>query len=392
MHGAEYVIVLHLAYDHQSVRMLATALRELPEIENYWWLHPNERIEEPMQDWPGLLATHEEVNMRLREGVNAVVVHRLKPDMFPWIESIGPEVPIVWATWGDDYYRTFPELSKNLFLPKTAVVNALLLKFSIGLKRLMGRAQLNREIKRFSQVITRIDAVSTLLEQDAYFLPFLPPPPMKTYPTWYNQLPERLPSTYVTQQPRRVLIGTSAGNTGNQPDLLWNLWRSVGRNGVKASGNLGYGGVRFKYAVHFMGKCLFGSNWTSQTSRMSLEVYLDWIQSHSVLMIYNIRTQGTGSIVIGLWSGMRICIREECHFSRFMQTTGFVFTKLAGNYIAEEALEPLGETDRLHNRQLVQQVFGKPGVQAAFLKFVTDVRLGQLPNRQRPSSFDKSRP
>ena len=49
---------------------------------------------------------------------DAVVVHKMRHPTPKWLLTI-PEGPfILWASWGEDYFRVFPALSKGIYLPK----------------------------------------------------------------------------------------------------------------------------------------------------------------------------------------------------------------------------------------------------------------------------------
>jgi hypothetical protein len=377
MPGKDQTTIVHLTYDHQSTRFLCEIIGGLDGVENVWWIAPDERIGELEGHYKGRLEETEALKKVLSKTADAVVIHRLKPSMSQWFRYIPDHVPVVWATWGDDYYRKIPALSRQLFLPLTKLSNALLLKYSVALGLFMQRWS---NFSAFDAAVARVDAVSTLLRDDAPFLPHLKGPKMKVFPSWYNQIPEGLEDLWASKN-GKILVGTSASNTGNQVDLMWCLYRSKLVPEVRLTGNLGYGSIRYKYWVQMLGKLLFGQRWTGQLTRIPIEQYLPWLRSHSVLMMYNVRTQGTGTVVLALWFGLRVCLRFDCPFAQFLVHQGFAVTLLSSQTLNQQDLLPLQDSKRLRNRHRVTEVFGSQGVQSSYLNFVEEVRNGRVTRR-----------
>lgn len=381
MPGKEQVTIVHLAYDHQSTRFLSEIVGGVDGAENIWWIAPDERIGELDGYYKGRLEDANALKSALSNAADAVVIHRLKPSTTQWLQYIPDHVPVVWATWGDDYYRKIPALSRQLFLPLTKLSNAVLFKYSVALGLFLQRLS---NFSAFDSAVARVDAVSTLLRDDAPLLPHLKGAKMKVFPSWYNQIPEGLEESWASTK-KKILVGTSASNTGNQVDLLWCLYRSKLPKEFRLTGNLGYGSIRYKYGVQILGKMLFGTRWTGQLTRIPIDDYLPWLRSHSVLMLYNVRTQGTGTVVLALWFGLRVCLRSDSHFAQFLAHQGFIITMLGGQPLSHQEILPLSDSDRLKNRNRVTEVFGSRGVQSAYISFLEEVRFERIPRRNATS-------
>ena len=130
---------------------------------------------------------------------DAVFIHRLKGENLNWLERIPPHLPVIWASWGDDYYRVLNALNRSLFLPRTAALNALLGKMSITVQRI-GNAFGGAE-KRFVSACQRVDAVSTLMREEAPFFGVFATPLPKTYPSLYNPTPPESDLQWCTEDP-----------------------------------------------------------------------------------------------------------------------------------------------------------------------------------------------
>ena len=164
MSGADLRIV-HLAFDHASVRALHALLQQDERASHWWWIEPLSTLQGKPYEWHNALRT-DEVLAKLTEA-DAVVIHRLKGANLDWIQRVPDDVPVVWASWGDDYYRVLRSLNRSPFLPWTAALNAALGKMSITVQRL-GSAFGGAE-KRFTQACHRVDAVSTLFPYTTLF-------------------------------------------------------------------------------------------------------------------------------------------------------------------------------------------------------------------------------
>ena len=153
------ICIVHLAFDHASVRTLNALLHSESQSEHWWWINPNETIQDGKFAWHNAL-TSDEVSEKLSVA-DAVFIHRLKGKNLNWLERIPPHLLVIWASWGDDYYRILNALNRSLFLPRTAALNALLGKMSITAQRI-GNVFAGAE-KRFVSACQRVDAVSTLM-------------------------------------------------------------------------------------------------------------------------------------------------------------------------------------------------------------------------------------
>ena len=89
MSGADLRIV-HLAFDHASVRALHALLQQDERASHWWWIEPHSTLQGKPHEWHNALRT-DEVPAKLAEA-DAVVIHRLKGANLDWIQRIPDNV------------------------------------------------------------------------------------------------------------------------------------------------------------------------------------------------------------------------------------------------------------------------------------------------------------
>ena len=370
------ICIVHLAFDHASVRALNALLQSESQSEHWWWVNTSETLKDGTFAWHNTL-TSDEVSEKLSVA-DAVFIHRLKGENLKWLERIPPHLPVIWASWGDDYYRVLNALNRSLFLPRTAALNALLGKMSITAQRIgnvFGGAE-----KRFVSACQRVDAVSTLMREEAPFFGVFATPIPQTYPSLYNPTPPESDLQWCTEDPGRVLIGTNASNTSNHFDVIVQLRKAKPPAFARFGAGLSYGSPRYAKSIDFLGRALL-SNWHAQFEHLPRQAYSEWLRTHSVLVMNNIRTQGTGVVVMALWYGLRIVVRSDAHFTPFLEQQGFVFDCIPPQGWDNSLYHPLNEEDRFHNRNAAAKVFGKSQQLNSIHALVSDLKTGQLKRR-----------
>lgn len=370
--------VLHLAHDHLSVRMLHDLLDEEDGWEQHWWLDPDYQIAHAKHHWKGALPDRRAVEACLASPLDLIILHRLKGGVLEWVPKLPEGVPVIWASWGDDYYRHLNDLNRSLFLPRTRVLNAFLGKFSVTWIRMKNFWKGNRD--PFHQALGRMNGVTAFLGENAPFLSHLPAE-TRVYRSLYNQLPSALAPEWCTTTPGRVLLGTSGLNSGNHADLIHALRRSPRPVGVQYTAALSYGCPRYRWSIDQLGRWQLNASrekWSPQWEHLSPEDYAVWLRQFSSLILYNISIQSTGVVVLALHAGLHVWMRADAHFTAYFQSQGFKVGVLAANEIPLAVYVPLTPLEREHNRQRVQGLFGKDAILAAFRNIAEDAQSGRL--------------
>lgn len=371
--------ILHLAHDHVSVRRLRQQLSERTNEDHQWVMAGETKRSVEPGKWS--LGRNEDLPKQvLEQRWDAIVVHRMRSPTPKWLLSMPAGPTVVWATWGDDYYRVFPALSRGIYLPVTRVLLGVIGKFSVSLLWAL-QAVRNAVIPSRWMVsyrdfelaaMGRVDGVANMFEADFIALPYLPNRPQYFYPSWYNAVPEEVPVIEASKDPSGpILLGSSAATTGNQLDFLWERRSLIRASGRSVRMVLAYGSSRYAKALQVLGKVLLRGQIEWLQHRLSLGEYYRYLAQCPVVVHNQIRNQNTGNIVLSFLMGQRVLLRSDSQLYRLYSEMGFVVGDAAANGLD---LSPLNDADRRHNRELVLRLFGDEAVNKRFDAFINDVR------------------
>lgn len=369
--------ILHLAHDHVSVRRLRAQLSGREGEHHLWVMCSGKEGGEHVR----VLSAASDLPDDVRLGPwDAVVVHRMRQPTPRWVLSI-PEGPLfVWATWGDDYYRVFPALSRGIYLPKTRLLLGALGKFSVTL---LGFAQtVRRLVLPKDWMVTprdwelkamgRMQGIANLFESNFVALPYLEHRPDHFYSSWYNAVPAEVPPLIASQDPQGpILLGSSATTSGNHLDFLWNHSRVIRDSGRTLRMILAYGSGRYARALRWLGGYRLGRQLEWLDERLPLPEYIQYLAECPVVVHNQVRNQNTGNAVLSFLLGHRVLMRSETYMHHYFSSMGF---RIGDASAADPDLSPLGEEDRRVNRELAMRHFGHEAVVARFDAFIADVK------------------
>lgn len=370
--------LLHLAHRHASVDRLRQQL-DAREGEAHTWVFVGRSGDDGPGAWS--LDASESLPAEIVEAEwDAIVVHRMRSPTPGWLLSM-PEGPfLVWASWGDDYFRVFPALSRGIHLPKSRLLLGSLGKFSVPLLALLQSVRgvlfprdwivtpRDRELRAMSKV----DAIVNLFGGDFIAKPFLPRIPAHLYSSWYNAVPAPLPEVEASRDAEGpILLGSSASTTGNHLDFIWDHQPQLRDSGRKLRMVLAYGSRRYAWALRRLARWRLGHQVESMEERLSLEDYYRYLAESPVVVHHQIRNQNTGNAVLSFLMGHRVLMRPDSLVHSFFTDLGFII----GDATAVPLdLSPLDEPSRRHNRALALECFGDAAVLARYGRFIEDLR------------------
>lgn len=372
--------ILHLAHRHISVHRLREVLQDQSEEDHTWVMvgAPKEK------ELPGVHAVlpGQPLPQEIMEGNwDAIVVHRMRRPTPGWLLSM-PEGPmVVWATWGDDYYRVFPRLSRSTYLPKTRLLLGMLGKMSVSILGLIQQFRMallpaswrvtNRDLEL--QAMARAHAVANLFGRDFIALPYMVNPPSLFYSSWYNGVPETIPAIEASRDPAGpILLGGSAATTGNQLDFMWDHARMLRDSGRTLRLNLAYGSGRYAWALKRLASWLLRGRVEWLQQRLPLEEYYHYIAECPVVVHNQVRTQNTGNVVLSFLLGQRVLMRPGTFMHRYFSSLGFIIGDACE---ANPDLSPLDDASRQFNRTRAHACFGDEAVMARYSAFVADLKV-----------------
>ena len=369
--------VLHLAHDHASVRRLREQLSSRPNERHMWLVCGGSSEGNGVRTVGHSDPVPEEWRLATWD---AIVVHRMRAPTPRWLLSIPQGPMVVWATWGDDYYRVFPSLSKGIYLPKSRLLLGVIGKFSVTL---LGLAQGLRTFLFPSQWMltprdwelkgmARIDGISTLFQEQFVALPLLPKRPVFFYSTWYNGVPVSIPEMKASSDMTGpILLGSSASTSGNQLDFLLEQASAVRASGRSVRMVMAYGSGRYAKALQVIGRWKLGHQLEWLDRVLPLEEYIGYLAECPVVVHNQVRNQNTGNAVLSFLLGHRVLMRSETHLYQYFTSVGF---RIADASARKLDFSPLPEEDRIWNRKLALEHFGERAIRERFEPFISDLK------------------
>lgn len=316
-----------------------------------------------------------------------VVVHSLHPFWISVINGCRQDVTFVWVGWGYDYYDLLYPDKQSMLLPLTAQEFA-----QPAIAKNSKKRHLPGLLQHWLEKIRLNPDKQAAIEKIALFSPVLP----NEYPLiqaafqgaqfpaqvqWnYGSLEEVLLKGFIDRQicGKNILLGNSASASCNHLDILSWLSTSAALKAQQVICPLSYGDSRYAASIKQAGMQLLPGNFQPLTDFMPLSQYLDLVSSCSHLIMNHVRQQGVGNILIMLYLGAMVFLREENPCYDYFRQQGFVLYSVQQLQQQPELLQQqLSETARQNNRSLLFGIWSKQ---------VLDRRTAELISRARALS------
>lgn len=370
--------VLHLAHRHVSVSLLKAQLETCSHDDHHWVFVGEAQGNEGHGNW-SLKKSDSLPDSILNQRWDAVVVHRLRYPTPKWLLSI-PDGPFVlWASWGDDYFRVFPALSRGIHLPKSRMLLGALLKFSVPILAALQAlriASLPRSWKVTPrdyeiEAMRKADAIANLFGEDFIAKPYLPKIPDHLYGSWYNAIPKEIPDVEASYNSQgAIMLGSNASTTGNHLDFLIDHRVALRQSGREVRIVMAYGSGRYARAIQGFASVMLGSRVNCLLQKLPLSEYHSYLAECPVVVHYHIRNQNTGNIVLSFLLGQRVLLRSDGLAHRFFSEMGFQVSDACSPTLD---LSPLDAATRKHNRELAQLQFSDAAIMKRYDRFSADV-------------------
>jgi len=164
-----------------------------------------------------------------------------------------------------------------------------------------------------------------------------------------------------SQDAQDILVGNSSFPTSNHIDAFEQLAKlNLGDRRLVVP--LNYGDTDHRDFVIRAGRNMFGSRFVPLVQFMRFEDYSSLIKQCGVFVLNHGRQQAGGNILMGLWNGARICLREENPaYAYFLDVGARVFS--INRELTQELLEnPLSKEVVASNRAVVRKEYGREPV------------------------------
>lgn len=294
-----------------------------------------------------------------------IIFHGLTDTTFPEISNISHNIPTVWLGWGVDYYTDFlahirlymgvtEEIYNTLIAnkPKTKLA-----KFIKGLIRAI------RPNGRKVRAIERITLFSPVLPQEyemvkaARIWECFPEFASWNYGTLEDNLIKGFEGESVTDN--AILVGNSATYTSNHAEIF-DLLHKLKVSDRQVIAPLSYGDPQLAKKLTSIGKKYFSQEFEPLMEFMPIQDYVATIKKCGYVIMNHVRQQAVGNIVIMLYLGARVFVRQENPVYGFFKNSGVVISTVQELEVQPELLNsPLTAQERASNRAIVSDYWGR---------------------------------
>jgi len=274
----------------------------------------------------------------------------------------------MWLGWGFDYYSDLLG-SISLHLNKTrklylthSMYNPRKIAFiGAAFMRNIGRRLQLRTMK--ISVIERVSAFSPVLPVEYELVkqsrrwrrfPIFSP---WNYGTMEDNLIKGFEGEVVTGN--AILVGNSATYTGNHAEAF-DLLHKLGVNDREVVAPLSYGDPQLAKELTSLGQEYFSDNFEPLMDFMPVQEYVAIIKKCGYVIMNHVRQQAVGDIVIMLYLGARVFVRQENPVYGFFKNSGVVISTVQELEGHPELLNlPLTPEERASNRAIVSDYWGR---------------------------------
>lgn len=313
----------------------------------------------------GFFTKKAKVGKSIYSKYDLVVFHSLGASTYPELGNIPEHTPTIWLGWGFDYY---PEL-----LPKIP----LHLEKTESLYRRLAAANTKHRAAALVKVLMRLvwprNRKVRAVERVTVFSPVLPDEygMVKNSRKW-RRFPKFASWNYGTMEDNlikgfegeivsgnAILVGNSATYTGNHAEAF-DLLHKLGVNDREVVAPLSYGDPQLAKELTSLGQEYFSDNFEPLMDFMPVQEYVAIIKKCGYVIMNHVRQQAVGNIVIMLYLGARVFVRQENPVYAFFKNSGVVISTVQELEKHPELLNlSLTAEERASNRAIVSDYWGR---------------------------------
>src|SRR5690554_5320331 len=294
-----------------------------------------------------------------------VIFHSLESSTYPELVNIPKETPTIWLGWGFDYYLELLH-EMPLYLERTQDLY----------RRLAGATLKRRAValaKKFIRLVLHRNSKVRAVEKVTVFSPVLPEEydMVKSSRKW-RHFPKFASWNYGTMEDNlikgfegevvtgnAILVGNSATYTGNHAEAF-DLLHKLGVNDREVVAPLSYGDPQLAKELTSLGQEYFSDNFEPLMDFMPVQEYVAIIKKCGYVIMNHVRQQAVGNIVIMLYLGARVFVRQENPVYDFFKNSGGVSSTVQELEGQPELLNlPLTAQERASNRAIVSDYWGR---------------------------------
>lgn len=294
-----------------------------------------------------------------------VIFHSLPSSIYPELVHIPERTPRIWLGWGFDYYNELLS-DQSLYLNTTK-------KIANDLIYNSPRRKLASFVKGILRVLRPTSSKVRAVERITVFSPVLPEEydMVKNSRKW-KHFPEFASWNYGTMEDNfvkgfegenisgdAILVGNSATYASNHAEVF-SLLRELQVHDRQVVAPLSYGNPQLVENLTAIGNEYFAGNFEPLMTFMPIEDYVSIIKKCGYVIMNHVRQQAVGNIVIMLYLGARVFVRQENPVYKFFKKAGVVLSTVQELESDPELLnKPLTEEERTRNRAFVSDYWSR---------------------------------
>lgn len=242
-----------------------------------------------------------------------IVLHSFDVYWFFLILLAPKGVKFAWLGWGFDYYEYIFKKTDDLLLSNTLNLKKKSDKISKKTVKLLVLSILDTIIKPLC--LKRISSFSPVLKEDydliynAKIIPFLP-----KFISWnYGGLEDNLIKNFIGHRVNgeSILLGNSASFTNNHMEVIDFLNELKCLYDISTIVPLSYGNELYKNKIIEVGNAMLENSFQPVVDFMPIDEYVALIKQCGFVIMNHKRQQAVGNIIIMLYLGARVFLREE---------------------------------------------------------------------------------
>lgn len=342
--------ILHITTDNKFIAHALTTFENVYPGQNTVWMFANGHDGHVSKNHRDLEFSFKDTFkpsfLKKLKGFDLVVLHGFDVFKYPLVALAPAGVKFAWLGWGYDYYDYIYGNPDDLLLADTLVLKNRCSRQSVQqrvypVKLLKKIARKVIELGFRKKALKRIASISPVLKEDYDLLKsagLLKPLP--AFLPWnYGSLEESLIKNFIGQRVsgNKVLVGNSASFTNNHLEVF-DLLKSVKDKSeleLDIISPLSYGDDCCLNAVKQKGVDCFGEHFQAITGFMSIDEYVSLLKQCGYAVMNHKRQQAVGNIVIMLYLGARVFLREENPTYQMLKSEGAII-----NTVDELAAQP----------------------------------------------------
>ncbi|WP_394974399.1 TDP-N-acetylfucosamine:lipid II N-acetylfucosaminyltransferase [uncultured Croceitalea sp.] len=291
------------------------------------------------------------------DNCDVLAIHYLTPIKTHLLKRKPQHVKVVWMVWGKDAYdyfgsfQQYEELTKRVlrnsfktFLKKSFLYNAFhYLKYGVS--------TINKERK----ALNNLNYLATVI-----------PPEFEVIKNEFKLHVEPIKFSYDSLTPvllndneivlgKDILIGNSATPPNNHLDIFHKI-----KNKVRVIVPLNYGDMNYAKEIERKGHEIFENRFIPIKDFMTFDAYIELVFSCNTMIMYHIRQQGLGNILLALFGGMRVFLNNKSPLYSYLKQLNFIVFDLDKD-TALAGLE-LNLEEKKMNKEKVREHWGAENI------------------------------